>query len=863
MTDPMNDQRTAPGSAPDVLPSAHSTVAGSPSPRPGDGRTAHTSFVHGRRPADFIPGYQLLGEIHRGGQGVVYQARQLATERTVAIKVLHRGPFASADEHARFEREVRVLGQLKHPNIVSILHSGTVAGHDYFVMDFVDGPSLDAYLAVARLSVEHALRLFVHICDAVSAAHLRGVIHRDLKPGNIRVDREGTPHVLDFGLSKLSTNDPAGEMTQTGQFVGSLPWASPEQVAGDPDALDLRTDVYSLGVLLYQMLVGRFPYPVTGRATEVVAHIQRTDPEPPRRLRRGVPHDVEVIVLTCLQKDRERRYQSAVELARDIRHYLNREPIEARRDSFTYVLRKHLARHKVPVTLATAFVVLITTGFLVSLAFWRQAARARDAEAEQTKLAERSAAAAQAEADKANAINAFVEEMLLAANPEESGGPKVTMAEVLDAAAARIDSASLAEQPLVRAALHALIGNAYLRLGMHERAQDHTAAALTLRRALWPGDHLDVARSLQDLGMVARAAGRLKESEAHYREALAMLDRLDAGDPYTRDTLANLALTLRDRGQLESAREICARLLSVERKSLSPQSIKLAATLNNYALVLRELNRPDEAEPLFEEALAIVRAVHGERHVLVAGILESLGAIWVDRNKLDQAEPIYREALAVRREILGDEHPHVALGLSNLGYLLYRKKDYAGAEPLYEEALALRRKLLGDDHPDVAATLNNLALLHFTTGDYARAEPLYREALTIRRKRLGESHPNTLNVAANLVALLRARDEPAAGAELARESLALAERDLPAEHWYRPRFRAQLGACLRELGQLDDAERELSAAYGEFADLHNPNAPVVADQLASLCDELQRPADGVRWRELGAAPTTQPSADPR
>ncbi len=368
-------------------------------------------------PAHTFEGYEIVRAIHRGGQGAVYLAIQKTTKRRVAIKVLHGGPFAGSTGRARFEREIQILGQLNHPNIVKIHDSGQTSGGEFFyVMDYISGRGLDELARVGekRPAIPEVLALFARLCEGVNAAHLRGVIHRDLKPQNIRVDAGGEPIVVDFGLAKVGVPDVVEDeesgsahlMSMTGQFVGSLPWASPEQATGSPGEIDMRSDVYSLGVVLYQLLTGRFPYEVVGNMRDVLDNILKVEPARPSTIRRQINDEVETIVLKCLHKDKDRRYQSAGELARDIRRYLSGEPIEAKRDSGWYVISKTLRRHRGPVAFVGVVAVLIlgwaiSAGFL--LASERDARRAAETaegearvaqqgEAEQRRIADANAA---------------------------------------------------------------------------------------------------------------------------------------------------------------------------------------------------------------------------------------------------------------------------------------------------------------------------------------------------------------------------------------------------------------------------------------------------------------------------------------
>ncbi len=375
----------------------------------GDAARIETSSLVS--PAPRVEGYHLIREIHRGGQGVVYEAFQEATRRRVALKVLLGGPFAGRASKRRFEREVELAASLRHTNIVTIHDSGIASGNYYFAMDYLEGQRLHDYTSRNDLSVEQKLRLFVRVCDAVAHAHQRGVIHRDLKPSNILVDSDGEPHVLDFGLAKQIEDDDSQAartiVSMDGHVLGTLAYMSPEQTRGNADGIDVRTDVYSLGVILYELLTGEFPYPVDGQLTEVFQNITDTLPAPPsawaRRQGRGdstsggfsrIDHDLESIVLTTLAKEPERRYQSTAHLRQDLQHYLAGEPIDAKRGSSWYVLRKTLRRHRISVGVAASFVVVVLAALVVSTMFWQRTSEQRDLAREAQSLAEQEAASA-------------------------------------------------------------------------------------------------------------------------------------------------------------------------------------------------------------------------------------------------------------------------------------------------------------------------------------------------------------------------------------------------------------------------------------------------------------------------------------
>jgi len=325
-----------------------------------------------------IEGYVLEEEIGRGGMGVVYRAYQKATKRQVALKVLLEGSFASAVTKRRFEREVELAAQLQHPYIVTILESGISSGRYYFAMQHVEGRRLDDYIAASRLSIKQTLQLIGKVCEAVNYAHQRGVIHRDLKPSNIIVDSDGNPHVLDFGLAKLADPSAPEQGVQSlvsvaGQLMGTLAYMSPEQAEGSNQDIDIRTDVYSLGVVLYQALTGRFPYEVVGNVPDVVDAILNIEPARPSKIRAGINDDIETIVLKALSKEKVRRYQTAGNLGQDIARYLAGDTIEAKRNSSMYVLRKLAQRHMYATIIAACILVILCSSALISFDYYRQA----------------------------------------------------------------------------------------------------------------------------------------------------------------------------------------------------------------------------------------------------------------------------------------------------------------------------------------------------------------------------------------------------------------------------------------------------------------------------------------------------------
>ena len=664
--------------------------------------------------------YRVVREIGAGGMGQVFLAARADDQyrKRVAIKLILAG--RESDEMLRhFRRERQVLAALDHPNIAKLLDGGTTPeGSPYLVMDFVEGVPIDRYTATRRLAVEECLRLFLSVCSAVSHAHRNLIVHRDIKPGNILVTQDGTPKLLDFGLAKLLNPDLARE-TATGPRLAFTPaYASPEQVRGDP--VTTATDVYSLGVVLYELLTGRSPYRVrTAGSAEILRAVCEQDPERPsaavtrrgtdggtptgeppapdagrmshaagqgaRGLHRNLRGDLDAVLLMALRKEPHRRYLSVDAFADDIRRYLERRPVAARKGTFSYRTGKFVRRHWAGATAAILVLAALIAGGALST---YGLVRAREAERE-----------AHREAAKAKAINDFLQSTLFSAHPSLGGGRQMTVVDALAAAVRKIDTA-FPDQPEIRAAVETTIGRTYLDLGLYAEAEPLLRRALTTRREVLGPRHADVGESLYNLGGLAFKKGDHDAAKARYEEALGLF-----------------------------------------RSLLGEDAMEVAQTMNDLAMVLEEGRADyDGARPLLERALAIKRAQLGERHRDVAQAINNLGMLHYRKGDLDEAERLFREALAVNRDLLGADHVEVASGLNNLALVLRDKGSYDGAAELFEQALAIDRRVLGEGAPQVGNGLNNLGSTLMKAGRAAEAEKVFRQALEIHRKSLSPGH---------------------------------------------------------------------------------------------------------------------------
>lgn len=771
-------------------------------------------------PAFVLPDYDIVREVHRGGQGVVYEARQKSIPRTVALKVMRTGPFAGEMDRLRFEREISILAQLRHRNIVGILDRGDAGGSHFLVMDFVDGRPLDRYAREEALDLRARLQLHAAVCDAVSAAHLRGVIHRDLKPANILIDASGEPRILDFGLA-MTVNEaegPAG--TVTGQFVGSLPWVAPEQALGRHGDVDVRSDVYSLGVILYQLLTEQFPYSTVGSLEEALARIRVAEPVSPRTLAREVDDDLETIVLKCLQKEPGRRYQSAAELARDVRHYLSGEPIEAKRDSSWYLLSKLLRRNLATTVVAAAFVVVICAGLVIATTFWQRAAVDRD-RAESAERAERSARTqAEAEAAKAQAVNRFLQDALVAANPEVVPGREVSVRELLDTAVREIDAGSLADQVDVEAAVRTTIGSSYLALGRAEEAlaQFEPALALIDRPDSAPGS--EVANLLRQLAETYLALQRTEEADAAARRAVDTMRKVHGGD-----------------------------------------HLEVVAALRTLARVYSRQGKRAEDAAVRREALAMHARLAGDDDV---DVLHSRLVLAVTEHDMDASEELVERIVGLYDTGAAPVDAGAVRVFRTLGGIRHIQGDYAGAVEAYRRARDIVREVYGPDHPWEVQVLLEMAFARRSAGAPDRGDAELTEATEVAQRVYGADDSRYADLLVQRAALALGRDDLATAESLVEQVAGMDPAGNPADHWTRAQATSLLGEIKLRRGEYEDAEPLLLEGYAGIVASGVPGTLQwhAAQRLVRLYEATGGVEEAAQWRACADAARAPSRVDP-
>jgi serine/threonine protein kinase/tetratricopeptide (TPR) repeat protein len=769
-----------------------------------------------------IGAYTLVSPIGHGGMGSVWLALRSdgRFEGQAALKLLSASLVGRAGEE-RFRREGTILARLTHPHIARLVDAGVSrTGQPYLVLEHIDGRHIDRYCDEERLSVDARIRLFLDVQAAVAHAHANLIVHRDLKPSNVLVTGAGQVKLLDFGIAKLIESGTTGhaaptQLTREAGPAMTPKYAAPEQVTSAP--ITTATDVYALGVLLYELLSGRHPTTANPAAaasefvrgvverepTRMSAAIDALDDEPartiaaaraatPERLRRTLRGDLETIVGKALKKNPAERYTSVAEFADDLRRYVGHEPIHARPDTVRYRTRKFVRRHRRMIgaaAVAAACIVGVIAFYTARLTTERDRARLQ--------------------AEKASRISELLTDLLTGADPYRTPDGEPTVQNLLDRGAERVAN-DLGDQPALQAEMFTVIGRTYARMGLQAKAQPLLERALATGRRAFGSEHVRVAQSLNDLGVVERQLGRSARAEPLLVESLAQRRRL----------------------------------LGLEHKDV-------AVTLVELARVLQDRGRAADAEPLAREALAIRRKVYGEEHQETATSKNELGMLLLRRGDVAGAEPLLRENVATTMRALGGVHPNVASAKANLAQVLLAKDDARGAEALVRESVAIDREVFGAEHDQYAQMLASLANAIELQGRLDEADAMLRDAIRIAQARLPADHPRVLGMVVGHARVQIARGDGAAAEPELRRVLAARQRLYSAADWRIAQVQSLLGASLLAQRRYAEAEPLMRAADERLQPIVGAQARERAAnraRIVSLYAALRRPHDADAFR---------------
>jgi serine/threonine protein kinase/tetratricopeptide (TPR) repeat protein len=745
------------------------------------------------KPGDRIGRFTLLEQIGEGGCGVVFLAEQEEPiRRRVALKVIKPG-MDTEKVIARFSAERQALALMDHPNIAKVFDAGeTDSGRPYFVMELVAGIKITEYSDRHSLSTEERLKLFVRVCQAIQHAHQKGIIHRDIKPSNLLVttslEGEAVPIVIDFGVAKATAEQQLTDgtlLTAVGFLIGTPAYMSPEQAAISNEDLDTRTDIYSLGVLLYELLTGATPFNIDELLKVGLDEIRRVirEQEPsrpsaalrriadadlaalaqkrraaPPTLIRAVCGDLDWIVMKALEKDRKRRYPTAHGLALDIQRHLSREPILARPPSTLYRVEKTVLRNKLLFGGIAVLALLLLAGLVAVSSLLVKERRSRH-------IAERASI-------KSQQVTTFLERMLDGVGPSVALGRDTTMLrEILDETARRIGT-EIIDQPTVESELRDLIGRLYHQTGNYKEAEAMHRVALTINQKVFGSESAAAAASLNDLGVVLMAVGKLSEAEDANRQALSIRRKLfGENNADTATSLNSLANVYRQTRRTKEAEIMAREALATRCQLFGERNLQVADSLRNLSIIMGDAGKWSESEIMAREVLRLRRELLGDEHPWVASALNDVGWAVGGLNRLQEAELLEREALAMRQRLLGGEHPDVAKSLYLVGERMRQRGSVTEAHSILHAAFSIQRKLLGEDNPALIDTLKSLALALKATSRWPELEMVYRDALAVWRKQAGPHDPQTLWVARDLASTLEAQGKWQEAEVVHREAL--------------------------------------------------------------------------------------------
>lgn len=753
--------------------------------------------------------YSVVRKLGAGGMGVVYLAEQDQPRRSVAVKVL-RPTLISRETRRRFELEAQVLGKLQHPGIAHIYDAGTIGNGQqrlsYFAMEYVDGVPLTEFVSKRKLGTRDILELMARICDAVHHAHQKGVIHRDLKPGNILVDNTGQPKILDFGVARATDADiqAATMQTDVGQLIGTIPYMSPEQVTGISSDIDTRSDVYALGAVTFELLAQKLPLDLRYRSIpEAARMIQEDEPTRLGTINTSLRGEIEVIVAKALEKDRNRRYQSAAEFAEDIRRYLRDEPITARPTTLIYQLRKLSKRHRGFVVGCTLAVAILIVGTILTTAF---------------------ALKANFEAAKATAVSDFlINDLLESADTYLGRGRDVTVAEVAELSVANLDDA-FAEMPAVRASLRGTLGRVLMRLGKFEVAEDQVRAAWQWNKLEFGPDNPQTLKLQTLLGLTLHFGGKDPEAREILEDALNRQRKIDPSGIGEADALAavgQLNYAMQELDQAESMFRDAHKLYETHLGAESPEAVDLLEQIGDALYNKRKLT---DALDLYEQVLALQTACYGEEHFKTSVAQHNLATCLSMLGETEKSEKIFDKAIATRKIVLGEDHPDYADTLYQFARLRMRQQQPEESVRILRQVVAIQRQAYQGDHQALARAMSLLATLTSSLGNHEEALALYDEAYPMYCRVRGPESSAAAKVREGMAYVLYEHGSYEKSLEAVNEAFDLHTKAKSGKPKAYGRLQMCRGLCMMKLGRLQEAKKYLLKAYSilkaEFGDEH-------------------------------------------
>src|SRR5580658_2157837 len=810
-------------------------------------QTGGSALASGLPPTEprWIGPYRLIEKLGQGGMGQVWLAEQTTPlRRTVALKLIRAGMY-DASMLQRFQAERQSLAIMDHPSIAKVFDAGlTPDGQPYFAMEYVPGVPITTYCDERRLKIRARLDLLIKVCDGVQHAHQKAIMHRDLKPANIlviEVDGKPTPRIIDFGLAKAAARQPGDDLgvTRAGGFVGTPGYVSPEQADPGTKDIDTRTDIYSLGVVLYALLTGSTPFDPqqwqNRPLDEILRHLREDEPPrpsakvgadrealtaaaemrqtEPRQLVSQLRGDLDSITMKTLEKDRDRRYATPTGLAADIGRYLRHEPVIAAPPSAIYQARKYVRRHRLGVAIAAGLAILLGAFSLIQAAQLRRTQRERD---------------------RANRITDFMTNMFKVSDPSEARGNTITAREILDKAAKDIDT-GLSKDPELHAQMMDAMGTVYDNLGLWPQSESLLKRTVDIRRRVLGSGNPATLSSMGGLGWVLQEEGRYPEAEKMERQALdAQRRSLGPEAAATLVSTINLGAIVQREGRFADAERLEREALDGLRRVAGPEAPETLRSMSILAETLVQEGRYGEAEKLHRRTLAIRTRVLGPEDRLTLMTRSNLAYSLAKLGQRGEAQEFLRQTLDIQRRVMGVEHPDTVLSMDRLALILSGSGDLRGAEKLQRELVDVNRRIYGPEHPNtLAATLSLAGTLH-DEQHLSEAEGLQRQTVAIERRVLGREHPETLRSENNLAVTLLDEHHATEAEQLDRETLEIRRRVFGPEHPFTLSSMLNLANALAVEGHFGEAERLARQARDAQRRVLGPDDPDTATSTYNL-----------------------------